>query len=121
MLFNASMERRAEGDDVPMPTSPYLDDLVERVRRGVLVVEVANVKAEVRLGIVEVEEAKYLKFKVGAEDDPNLIISESKKIPPLTESFSAGVVVPMPTRSVAVERVVNPPDEVQGEGQTLFC
>ena len=84
-------------------------------------VEVAKVKAEVRLGIVEVEEAKYLKFKVGADDDPYRIMSESKKMPPLTESFSAGVVVPMPTRSVAVERVVNPPEELQGEGQTLFC
>ena len=71
--------------------------------------------------MVEVEEAKYLKFKVGWDDDPYLMISESKKAPPLIESFSAGVVVPMPTRSVAVERVVNPPDEDQGEGQTLFC
>ena len=81
----------------------------------------ANVKAEVRLGIVEVEEAKYLKFKVGAEDDPYRMISESKRMPPLIESFSAGVVVPIPTRSDAVERVVNPPEEVHGEGQTLFC
>ena len=41
------MANRAEGEEVPIPILPYLDDLVERVRRGVLVVEVANVKAEV--------------------------------------------------------------------------
>ena len=52
------MAKRAEGDEVPIPTLPYLDDLVESVKRGVFVVEVAYVKAEVRLGIVEVEEAK---------------------------------------------------------------
>ena len=59
------MANRAEGEDVPIPTLPYLDDLVERVKRGVFVVEVANVNAEVRLGIVDVEEAKYLKLRVG--------------------------------------------------------
>ena len=96
------MANRAEGDEVPIPTLPYRDDLVERVKRGVLVVEVANVNAEVRLGIVEVEEAKYLKFKVGAEDDPYLMMSESKNAPPLIESFSAGVEVPIPTRSKVV-------------------
>ena len=77
--------------------------------------------AEVRLGIVEVEEAKYLKFKVGAEDDPYLMMSESKNAPPFTLNFSEGVEVPIPTRSVAVDKVVNPPDELHGEGQTLFC
>ena len=56
---------RAEGEEVPIPILPYLDDFVESVKRGVLVVEVAKVNAEVRLGIVEVEEAKYLKVKVG--------------------------------------------------------
>ena len=64
---------------------------------------------------------KYLIVREAAEEEEILMMSESKKIPPLIESFSAGVEVPMPTRSVAVERVVNPPDEVQGEGQTLFC
>ena len=59
------MAKRAEGEEVPIPTLPYLDDLVERVKRGVFVVEVAKVNALVRLGIVEVEEAAYLKSKVG--------------------------------------------------------
>jgi hypothetical protein len=113
------MANRAEGVEVPIPTLPYLDDLVERVRRGVLVVEVAMVKAEVRFGIVEVEEAKYLKFKVGAEEEPNLIISESKKAPPLRESFSAGVEVPNPRKSVAVRKVTLLPALVKGEQMSL--
>ena len=70
-------------------------------------VEVANVKAEVRLGMVEVEEAKYLKFKVGAEEEPNLIMSESKKAPPLTESFSAGEEVAIPMRPEFFTRKVS--------------
>ena len=85
------------------------------------VVEVAKVNALVRFGIVLVEEAKYLKFNVGADDDPYRMMSESKKAPPFTLNFSAGVEVPSPTRSVAVESVVNPPEELHGEGQTLFC
>ena len=59
--------------------------------------EVANEKTFfLRSGIVEVEEVKYLKFNVGAEDVPKRIMSESKKAPPFTENVSAGVEVPMP-------------------------
>ena len=84
--------------------------------------EVAKEKAFlIKSGIVVVALEKYLMVREEAEEEEILIISESKKAPPMMLNFSAGVVVPMPTRSVAVERVVNPPDEVQGEGQTLFC
>ena len=88
---------------------------------GEAVDEVAKEKTFfVRLGIVDVDEVKYLKFNVGADDDPNRIMSESKKMPPLTESFSPGVEVPNPTRSVVVVRVTLGDVRVQGEGQTLF-
>ena len=85
-------------------------------------VEVAKENAFlIKSGIVVVALEKYLMVREAAEEEEILMISESKYTPPFTESFSAGVVVPIPTRSDAVERVVNPPEEVHGEGQTLFC
>ena len=75
--------------------------------------------ALVRLGIVEVEEAKYLKLRVRAEDDPYLMMSESKNTPPLMESFSAGVEVPSPTKLVAVRKVTFDPVSVKGEQISL--
>ena len=54
------MANRAEGDEVPIPTLPYRDDLVERVKRGVFVVEVANVKAEVYNGPTNLDSKNQL-------------------------------------------------------------
>ena len=55
---------------------------------------------------------KYLMVREAAEEEEMRMISESKKRPPLTLNFSAGVEDPMPTRSDAVRKVVYPPEEV---------
>ena len=77
------------------------------------VVEVAKEKEFlIKSGIVVVAREKYLMVRDAAEELEILMISESKNAPPLRESFSPGVEDPMPTRSVAVRKVVYPPLEV---------
>ena len=77
--------------------------------------------ALVRFGIVLVEEAKYLKFNVGADDDPYRMMSESKNAPPLRENLSAGVEVASPRKLVAVLRVTFDPVSMNGPHRSLNC
>ena len=67
-------------------------------------VEVADALDATRLAPVIVEVAVMF---------ATLVISPEIKALPWTESLWLGVVVPMPTRSVIVFRVVNPPDDVK--------
>ena len=88
--------------------------------KGVTEVDVAKLKLFlIKSGIVVVALEKYLMVKLAAEEEEMRMMSESKRTPPLMESFSAGVEVPRPRKFVEVRKVTFDPVSVKGEQMSL--